>query len=133
MSTLAQVHASNAQIATTLPQSLTSVFVGATSGIGEAALKEWVQQVKKPKCYFVGRSHKSARRIIEECKGINADANLIFIAADMSLVKETDRVCEEIKKNESEIHLLFLSAGAVIMDGSSTCRRTNRSHTLSSL
>lgn len=119
MSTLAQVHASNAQIATSLPQSLTGVFIGGTSGIGEAALKEWVTHVKRARCYLVGRSQQSAKRIIVECEAINPDANIIFIAADLCLIKEADRVCDEIRKSENEINLLFMSAGAVILDGSS--------------
>lgn len=71
---LAQVHASNATISS-LPPGLVAVFVGATSGIGEAALKEFVKNAKKPKCYLVGRSGQAANRIIGECKSLNPDAN----------------------------------------------------------
>lgn len=114
----AQVIASNAQIASSLPPNLVAAFVGATSGIGEAALKEFVRQAKKPKCYFVGRSEQSANRIIEECKTFNPDADIVFMRADLSLVKEAERLCEEIKSRERAINFLFLSAGEASFDRS---------------
>ena len=118
MATLTQVQASNAQISTSFPPNLVAVFVGATSGIGEAALKEFVKDAKSPKCYLVGRSEEAANRIIDECKSLNPDASVIFKRADMSLVKEADRLCEEITSVESVVDLLFLSAGAAILDRS---------------
>lgn len=120
MVTLSQVHASNAQITASLPVELIAVFVGATSGIGEAALKEFVSQTKRPKCYLVGRSEQAATRIIEECKTLNQDAHIVFMRADTSLVKEADRLCEDIKSREDAINILFLSAGAAVFDRQSS-------------
>lgn len=40
---LTKVRFSNKQIATTLPHGLVAVFVGATSGIGELAMRAFVQ------------------------------------------------------------------------------------------
>lgn len=34
----------------------------------------------------------------------------------MSLIRTVDEVCEEIKAKETAINMLFLSAGAAIMD-----------------
>lgn len=118
--TLAQVQASNATISS-LPPGLVAVFVGATSGIGEAALKEFLKNAKKPKCYLVGRSEQAANRIIGECKTINPDAHVVFMQADVSLIRDVDRLCEEIKGMEDAVNILFLSAGAPLMDRSSTC------------
>lgn len=117
---LTQVQASNATISS-LPPGLVAVFVGATSGIGEAALKEFVKNAKKPKCYLVGRSEQAANRIIGECKSINSDAHVVFMQADVSLIREVDRLCEDIKGMEDTVNILFLSAGAPLMDRSSTC------------
>lgn len=116
MVTLSQVQASNAEISKSLPAELVGVFVGATSGIGEAALKEFVSQVKQPRCYLIGRSEEAATRIIDECKTLNADAHVIFMRTDASLVKEVDRLCEDIKSKEDAINVLFLSAGAAVFD-----------------
>ena len=116
---LAQVQASDATISS-LPPKLVVVFVGGTSGIGEAALKEFVKNAKKPKCYVVGRSEQAANRIIGECKTINPDAHVVFLQADVSLIRDVDRLCEEIKSLEDAVNILFLSAGAALMDRSST-------------
>ncbi|KGO69213.1 hypothetical protein PITC_096260 [Penicillium italicum] len=43
MVSLPDVQSSNAQIGNTLPAGLVGVFVGATNGIGEAALKEFLR------------------------------------------------------------------------------------------
>lgn len=94
------------------------MVVGATSGIGEAALKEFVRQATKPKCYLVGRSEQSANRIIEECNAFNSDTQIVFVRADVSLVREADRLCEEINRRESAINVLFLSAGEAVLDRS---------------
>lgn len=118
MVTLPQVHLSNDIIAASL-SNLVAVFVGATSGIGEAALKEFVRKSKNPKCYLVGRSEQAATRIIKECKSFNPDTCVIFIQEDVSLVSGADRLCEKIKSLEDTINILFLSAGAAIFDRSS--------------
>ncbi|RJE19551.1 hypothetical protein PHISCL_08106, partial [Aspergillus sclerotialis] len=130
MATLSQVHVSNAQIPTTLPPNLVAVFVGATSGIGEAALKEFIRNARSPKCYLVGRSEQAANRIIDECNALNPDASVVFMRADMSLVKEADRLSERIISVESVVDVLFLSAGTVIFDRSETSEGL---HTLAAL
>ena len=86
------------------------------TAIGEAALKEFVSQVKQPRCYLIGRSEEAATRIIDECKTLNADAHVMFMRTDASLVKEVDRLCEDIKSKEDAINVLFLSAGAAVFD-----------------
>lgn len=118
MVTLPQVHASNAQIASSLPPNLVAVFIGATSGIGEAALKEFVRNARSPKCYLVGRCEQAANRIIDECNALNPDASVVFLRADMSLVREADRLCETIIGVERVVDVLFLSAGAAVLDRS---------------
>lgn len=118
MVTLASVKESNALISK-LPPGLVGVFTGATAGIGEAALKQFVHDAVKPRCYFVGRSEEAAQRIIEECKGLNPDAAVVFIRADLSLMKEVDRVAEKIKSQEKAINVMFLSSGAALFDRNS--------------
>lgn len=115
---LAQVQASNATISS-LPPGLVAVFAGATSGIGEAALKEFVKQAKKPKCYLVGRSEQAANRIIGDCQSLNPEAHVVFMQADVSLIKEVDKLCEKIKSMENAVNILFLSAGAALLGRSS--------------
>ncbi len=116
MVTLPQVQSSNSLISSTLPPGLVAVFVGATSGIGEATLKQFAKHSHQPRAYFVGRSRDAADRIVAECKVLNPKGEYIFIEADVGLIRVVDEVCKQIKAKEKAINILFLSAGAAIMD-----------------
>jgi NADP-dependent 3-hydroxy acid dehydrogenase YdfG len=118
MVSFSNVQLSNSLISSTLPR-LVAVFVGATSGIGEITLKKFAKYSNQPRAYFVGRSQDAADRIRAECKVINPQGEYIFIKADVSLIRVVDKVCDEIKAKEKALNMLFLSAGAPIMDRSS--------------
>jgi short-subunit dehydrogenase len=57
--------------------------------------------------YLVGRNASAADRIIEECKSLNKDGKVVFIKADVSELKEVDRVCTEIKDKEDHLNLIY--------------------------
>jgi short-subunit dehydrogenase len=114
MVTLAAVRASNGRIASTLPSGLTAVFVGSTSGIGETSLRQFTKYAKGPRIYFVGRSEEAGKRITAELKTLNAGGTYIFVKSDISLLKNVDTVCRDIKSKETTINLLFLSPGTMI-------------------
>ncbi|KAL9071276.1 MAG: hypothetical protein Q9161_004292 [Pseudevernia consocians] len=116
MVSLSLVQSSNTLISSTLPPNLVAVFVGATSGIGEATLKQFAKHARQPRAYFVGRSQDAGDRILAECKALNAKGEFIFIKADVSLIRIVDEVCEEIKAKEKAINILFLSAGVAVLD-----------------
>ncbi|ORY27106.1 putative short-chain dehydrogenases/reductase [Naematelia encephala] len=86
------VLSSNSSLATSLPAGMVAVFVGATSGIGEYALKAFAQQAKSPKIYFVGRSKDAADRPM---------------------------LCQQILAKEDSINLLFQTQGTMLMDKTS--------------
>ncbi|CAI7640363.1 unnamed protein product [Penicillium discolor] len=113
MVSLPDVQSSNAQIATTLPAGLVAVFVGATNGIGEAALKEFARSARSPRAYFIGRSQEAAARITAECRQLNPEGQFTFIKADVSLIRNVDTVCREIQSQEKSINILFLSCGTI--------------------
>lgn len=113
MVALSEVEAFNASAPKTLPPNLVAVFAGATAGIGETSLKAFAKHTVQPKIYFIGRSQESGDRILKELKGINADGEYSFIKADMSLLKNVDDVCRDIKRKESVINVLFLSQGTL--------------------
>ncbi|KAI0508473.1 NAD(P)-binding protein [Xylaria bambusicola] len=120
MVSLSAVNASNARISSVLPSNLVALFVGGTSGIGEATLKKFAQHAASPRVYFVGRSQEAADRIIAECQALNPTGQFIFRQADVSLIRNVDKVCEEIKAREQSINLLFLSCGVASLDRSKT-------------
>ena len=118
MVALSTVQASNSLVSSILPPGLVAVFVGATSGIGEATLKQFAKHARKPRAYFVGRSQNAGDRIVAECKAQNLDGEYVFVKADVSLIRVVDDVCESIKAKEMSLNILFLSAGLPSMDRS---------------
>ena len=113
MVSLPDVQSSNTQIANTLPAGLVAVFVGATNGIGEAALKEFARSPRSPRAYFIGRSQEAAARITAECRQLNPEGEFTFIKADVSLIRNVDSVCRELQSKEKSINILFLSCGTI--------------------
>jgi short-subunit dehydrogenase len=120
MVSLNTIYACNTLISSTLPSRLVAIFVGATSGIGEITLKKFARYIAQPRIYFIGRSQEAADRIISECKILNADGEYNFIKADISLIRNVDSVCAQIKRKEKVINLLFLSCGQASFDRSGT-------------
>lgn len=110
MAKLDQVRASNAAINAQNPE-LVAVFVGATSGIGEGTAKELATAVRKPTIHLIGRNEATASKILDELKAANPEGSFHFIKSDVSLLKNVDKACAEIKQKEESIDLLFLSAG----------------------
>ncbi len=91
--------------------------VGGTSGIGETTAREFVRNTRAPKVYLIGRNTEAASRIQEEFKRINPEGVFNFIQTDLSLLKNVDKACEEIKAKETKVNLLFMSTGFLSMAG----------------
>ena len=88
-------------------QPLVAVFFGGTGGIGHATLSELVKAEaasgKGLRAYVIGRDSSAGEKIMEECRGIYPKGELRFIkAADLSLLKEVDRICAEITRMEEK-------------------------------
>lgn len=110
---LDKVRFSNQQVATALPFGLVAVYVGATNGIGELAMKGLVKYSVRPRVYFVGRSQEAADRITSELKGLNPTGQYTFIKGDVSLLNGVDEVCRQIMAKETTINVLVLSQGSM--------------------
>jgi NADP-dependent 3-hydroxy acid dehydrogenase YdfG len=111
MVTFSDVLKSNAKIPSGLPKRLVAVFAGATSGIGEATLKLLSKYAVEPRIYLIARNQTSAERVIADCRQINPQGEYMFVQADLSSIRETDRACEHIKSKEKVVNLVSLSAG----------------------
>jgi NAD(P)-dependent dehydrogenase (short-subunit alcohol dehydrogenase family) len=118
---LQQVQASNARIdAESFPR--TAVFVGATSGIGEAVLQELALAGKgklPARIYVVGRQ-ESAERVneyLDRLRAQNPRVDFIWTVGDISLLSEVKRICVELREKEKSLDLLFLSAGYAPLGG----------------
>jgi NADP-dependent 3-hydroxy acid dehydrogenase YdfG len=116
MVSLSEIRRSNSELKTQSP-GLVAVFVGGTAGIGANTLKHLVISTNSPKVYIVGRSQTAAAPQLDELKTLNPHATFTFIEAQASLLKDVDRVCNEIKSIEKKIDLLFLTVGALSLNG----------------
>lgn len=113
MVSLSQVQQTNASAASKLPAGLVAIFAGATAGIGEAALKAFAKYTTRPRIYYIGRSQEAGDGLQSELKELNPEGEYIFIKKDMSLLKNVDEVCRDIKSKETVLNVLFLSQGTL--------------------
>lgn len=113
MVALDKVQESNAQVATTYPTRLVAVFAGATAGIGATSLREFARHTSKPRIYIVGRSQEACDRLDADLKNVNPQGQYTFIRSDISLLRNVDDVCRQIKDKETAINVLFMSQGTL--------------------
>lgn len=107
-----EIQASNALINdATAPR--VAVFVGGTSGIGQLTIKALVATGASVRIYLVGRKSSEERSLafIQELRATNPKAEIIWTEGEISLLAETKRVCDAIKRKEARVDLLFLTAG----------------------
>ena len=98
-------------------ESLTAVFAGATAGIGLATLRAFAKHIPEPKAIIVGRSRSKFESELQNLRSLNPKGQFTFLEADVSLIKNIDAVCEQIKKEVSSIDLLFTSQGYISFAG----------------
>lgn len=111
------IRRSNSKFKATGERGLIAVFVGATSGIGLGTLKQFAKHATAPKVYIFGRSKKAASSLLEELQSLNPDGTFIFMETEVSLIKNVDIACAEIKSRERKIDVLFLSPGYLTLEG----------------
>lgn len=107
-----EIQASNALINdATAPR--VAVFAGGTSGIGQLTIRALVATGASVRIYLVGRKSAEERSLalIQELRTTYPKAEVIWTEGDISLLAETRRVCEVIKRKEARVDLLFLTAG----------------------
>jgi NADP-dependent 3-hydroxy acid dehydrogenase YdfG len=96
---------------------LVAVFVGATSGVGMGTLKQFAKYATAPKVYVIDRSTTGATPLLNELKASNPEATFEFIETEISLIKNVDLACDEIKSKEKKVDILFMSPGYLSFDG----------------
>ncbi|KAF4953940.1 hypothetical protein FSARC_12296 [Fusarium sarcochroum] len=106
------IQASNALLSG-IKSRIVAVFVGGTSGIGKATIKALAATGAEARIHVIGRkaSKDAMSAFIQDLQSINSKAEIIWTAAEVSLLSEVKRVCEDIKRQESRVDLLFMSAG----------------------
>lgn len=116
MVNLKDIRNSNRSLQSVRP-GLVAVFAGATAGIGLATLQQFVKNANGPKAYIIGRSKEKGSHLIAKLKSSNPMGTYVFIEGQISLIKEVDRICEEIRKLESHVDILCMSPGYLSLGG----------------
>ncbi|RYP12249.1 hypothetical protein DL765_007434 [Monosporascus sp. GIB2] len=114
MVSLDYMRRSNGRINSNLPAGLVAVFIGATSGIGEATLKEFAKRTRQPRIYFAGRREDAGSRITNELKILNPDGEYHYLKCDASLLKNVDDLCRHLRSKEPVVNLLFITSGTLL-------------------
>jgi NAD(P)-dependent dehydrogenase (short-subunit alcohol dehydrogenase family) len=108
MVSIKAIREANKDIASKSPR---VIFVGATSGIGLAAIQALLKSTVSPRIFIVGRSEAKFAPTLNELQKLNSSAKLTYIEAQVSLLKDVSRVCAMIEAQESSIDILWLSQG----------------------
>ena len=119
MVTLETIKFANATLPAVLPQGYVAVFLGATSGIGEATLKQLALATREkfPRIYIIGRNRQAATSLLAELRQSNISATFEFIERDVSLIREVNEAMREVTIREIKVDLLFMSVGFISFVG----------------
>ncbi|KAL4924066.1 uncharacterized protein BDV17DRAFT_275525 [Aspergillus undulatus] len=116
MVNLQTVRAHNASLKS-LGEGLVAVFVGGTSGISLSTALTLARNTLSPRIYLIGRSQSAADAAIANIHSINPKAQPTFLQADITLLKNVDKVCDQIKAREEKLNLLFMTPGTMTLKG----------------
>ena len=94
-------------------QPRTAVFVGATSGIGLAAVEALLKSSKGSTVFIVGRSKLKFAETRSRLQQIDSKAKITFLEAQISLLSEVERVCATISRQVTSLDSLWLSQGGL--------------------
>lgn len=88
-----------------------ALVTGGTDGIGKAIARELV--VRGAEVLIVGSDPEKGARAERELRASVGHHHVRFLQADLSLMRETDRLADKIIANVPKLHRLVLCAGVV--------------------
>ena len=105
-----------------------ALFTGATAGIGEAILKAYSRNHENSRIYFIGRNDAAAQQIIDDVRQMwketsqhdESEGDIIFVKADLTLLKNARDAVQEILKregNNASLDFLCMSQGLLTFKG----------------
>ena len=87
------------------------LVTGATDGIGKEAVKMLVKEGHK--IIIQGRNPEKIKKVMEEIKSQNKDADLDSAVADLLSFKQIKIMCDELIQKYDHLDVLVNNAGAV--------------------
>ena len=98
-----------------------AVFIGGTSGVGEAMAHTFAQYTNgKARIAILGRNKEAGERILSELPkpdGEEQAPERIFIQCDVSLMRNVSSAVQQLKDSFSKINYLVISTGFVDVAG----------------
>lgn len=88
----------------------TILITGGTDGVGKGIAMHYIK--KGDYVIIVGSSSAKGEKFLEEAKQLGARDRAVFIQANLSLIKENNRIIREIKENYSSIDKLIFCAAS---------------------
>jgi hypothetical protein len=103
----------NARFAATNAENagLVLVFSGATSGIGAGILENMATMFHSSTFYILGRSSTKFVPQRAKLERLNASLKLVFLEAEVSLIRDIDAASKKIKEAETKVDYLCMSQG----------------------
>ena len=92
----------------------TVLVTGATDGIGRQTAIELARQGYKVLIH--GRDKARGAKVLDEINRDNCNENLVLYLADFSSFADVKRMADEIKREQSELHVLINNAGTFSKD-----------------
>jgi hypothetical protein len=86
----------------------TLLVTGGTDGMGKGIAMDFLK--KGDRVIVVGSSHAKGVAFLNEAKTIGAEERAVFLQGDLSLVKENQRIAEEVKSRFQTLDFLVLCA-----------------------
>src|SRR5438045_2067901 len=93
------------------PLRMVALFIDVMSGISKGTLRQLTKHIKALKVYIIGQSKSSVRPQVDKLEALNSQGSFIFIETEISLIRNVDAVCDEIKAKEQKMNLIVLSTG----------------------
>jgi NAD(P)-dependent dehydrogenase (short-subunit alcohol dehydrogenase family) len=105
-----------------------ALFTGATAGLGEAILKAYARKHENSRIYLVGRNDAAAQQIIDDVQQMwketsqsgEVEGDIIFVKADLTLLRNVREVVQEILRTEGDnakLDFLCMSQGILTFKG----------------
>lgn len=86
------------------------LITGGTDGMGKAIAIHFLK--KGDYVIIVGSSQQKGKLFLEEARKLGADERAVFIKADLSSIRENERVVNEIKSRYSSLDKIVLAAAS---------------------
>lgn len=101
--------------------SLVCVFAGATAGIGRATLERLATMLHSSTFYILGRNKQRHAAWLDQLGATAPRSRFVYIEAQVSLISDIDKACDQILSAEQKVDILCMSPGGMPFAGAK-CR-----------